>query len=248
MKPIEIAVVVVIILILAALLMPATQMGTSGGLRDRTRDNLKQLGLGLHNYHDTSGSLPPAIFLNEQEEPGHSWMTMLLPHIEQGPLFDQIDLSVPWDSEKNRKPLETRVSAYRSPAVDHSEVKTSGNGMSHFAGNVHVIRDGEPLKFKDITDGKSATIMMGESFGKFEPWGKPGNVRDPVDGINKSNEGYGTHCTYLEQGWVSLERVRVPGCNFGLADGSVRWISEDIDPDVLRRLALPNDGEDVGEF
>jgi len=89
---------------------------------------------------------------------------------------------------------------------------------------------------KDITDGASNTIMTGEILDSRPPWGKPGNVRDPALGI---------HCgpTYFGG--------RFEGATaFGFADGSVHFIANDIDPDVLKALATPaaKDGWEDAHF
>ena len=75
---------------------------------------------------------------------------------------------------------------------------------------------------------------MGEVDANFEPWGKPGNLRDPATGLNRSANGFGC---------VRAARIVF----FVMADGSVRELRDDIDPEVLRALATPAACDDAGE-
>jgi hypothetical protein len=82
-------VVIAIIGVLVALLLPAVQAAREAARRMSCQNNMKQLGLGLHNYHDTYKTLPPAwIITNEL-----SWLVLVLPFIEQQPLYDQMNLN-----------------------------------------------------------------------------------------------------------------------------------------------------------
>lgn len=80
--------------------------------------------------------------------------------------------------------------------------------------------------FEGISDGTSNTLLIGEVDANFEPWGKPGNWRDPALGLNRSPHGFGC-------------RRGSRLVYFVMADGSVRSIRDDVDPEVLRALATP---------
>jgi len=107
---IELLVVIAIIAILIALLLPAVQQAREAARRTQCRNNLKQLGLALHNYHDTFGVMPPGA-INPGVQPGNTGLPyaancstqcrntvftlMILPYIDQGPLYNQINFSLP---------------------------------------------------------------------------------------------------------------------------------------------------------
>ena len=93
---IELLVVIAIIAILIGLLLPAVQKVREAAARSTCTNNLKQLGLGLHNYHDPNGGLPANIRPDAVSTVRVRWFTYVLPYVEQGPLFQQISLTTNW--------------------------------------------------------------------------------------------------------------------------------------------------------
>ena len=89
------------ILLLIALLLPAVRTGPRASCRMSCSNNLKQIALAMHNYHDVHGCFPPAYTTDENGRPMHSWRIFLLPYIEQQHLYDQYDFDQPWDSPHN---------------------------------------------------------------------------------------------------------------------------------------------------
>ncbi|MEJ7594124.1 MAG: DUF1559 domain-containing protein [Planctomycetaceae bacterium] len=205
-----------------------------------SRNHLKSIGIGLHNYADANGSLPSGGTFDTDGRPLHSAMTMILPFVEQQALFGNIDLQQPWNGDRNRKVFESEVPIYQFPrgvpnpelAADPGEVP--GFALSNYAGNVRVLRLGQSMRISDIRDGTSNTILYGEVNQGLHPWGDPLNVRDPAIGINQGPTSFGSPFS--------------GGCDILLADGSVQFVSESIAPDVLKALASPASGESVGEF
>ncbi|MBX6316381.1 MAG: DUF1559 domain-containing protein [Isosphaeraceae bacterium] len=102
---IELLVVIAIIGVLIALLLPAVQSAREAARRAQCTNNLKQLGIALHNYHDAFGSFPASIWRTQDSSswPGarptrpqfHSWIAMVLPHLEQVPVYNAINFSLP---------------------------------------------------------------------------------------------------------------------------------------------------------
>ncbi|HSG73025.1 MAG TPA: DUF1559 domain-containing protein, partial [Planctomycetaceae bacterium] len=97
----EVIVVFLVIVVLIALLMPVTRNAGPAARRWACKNNLKQIGLALHNYHDSFGTFPPAYTVDADGKPLHSWRTLILPFVEQQSLYDSIDLTKPWDDPAN---------------------------------------------------------------------------------------------------------------------------------------------------
>jgi prepilin-type N-terminal cleavage/methylation domain-containing protein len=92
---IELLVVIAIIAILIALLLPAVQQAREAARRTQCRNNIKQLGLAFHNYHDSLNTFPPASTLSLPNSNGqHTWVELILPYIDQAPLYNQINFSI----------------------------------------------------------------------------------------------------------------------------------------------------------
>ena len=100
---IELLVVIAIIAILIALLLPAVQQAREAARKTQCRNNLHQIALALHNYHSTHGRFPPTVVNNSatgsvcgswQANPGVSAMTMLLPYLDEGNVYDQYDMAM----------------------------------------------------------------------------------------------------------------------------------------------------------
>jgi hypothetical protein len=85
-------------------------------LQSSCHNNLKQIAIALHNYHDTFGSLPPAYVADENGRPMHSWRVLLLPFIEHKALYDEYRFDEPWDGPHNRQLADYMPSVYRCPS------------------------------------------------------------------------------------------------------------------------------------
>lgn len=126
---VELLVVIAIIGVLIALLLPAVQQAREAARRMSCQNNLKQLGLALHNYESTHRCLPPsrldpnvAIYDNTSNESAYqSWTTLILPFIEQGSLSNIIDYKQAWSSAANRTAVSTPLDAFTCPSTPGSD-------------------------------------------------------------------------------------------------------------------------------
>ena len=115
---VELLVVISIIGALIALLLPAVQSSRSAARRSQCSNNLKQIGLALHNYHDTFGQFPPAVIgpANVPRERQFSWMVAILPYLEQGSLYEALRLDLPCDHPDNAKVLQVSLRTLLCPS------------------------------------------------------------------------------------------------------------------------------------
>lgn len=232
------AALVIMVIVGAALLMPAVQQARVAAQRTQSKNNLKQIGLAMHNYHDVYKGFANSIYTPD-EQPYNSWMTALLPYVDQSPLYDQMDTNQPWTSAGNQAVCEYEVPAYLNPALvtrDPTATHVNGLGAAHYAGNLQLLERGVFVQLREITDGSSNTIMGGEVSSGFKPWGDPDNLRDPGIGFGDSADKFGA-----TEGNGQIVQML-------LCDGSVRVISVDLQPTVLQNLANPRDGNPIGDF
>jgi prepilin-type processing-associated H-X9-DG protein len=138
------------------------------------KNNLKAIGLALHNYHDRWQSFPPAYTVDAQGRRLHSWRVLILPFLGQQGLYNSIDLSQPWDSPVNAPFLATRPPEFGCPS-DVAPGATSTNYVA-VVGDKCVFRGEKSVSIQEITDGTSNTILVGEVVGTNIPWMKPDDL------------------------------------------------------------------------
>jgi prepilin-type processing-associated H-X9-DG protein len=165
-----------------------------------------------------------------------------------------LDFAVPWNKPPNDLVYKCNLRLFVNPAIGGPYFDKQGFGLSHVAGNVHVlpIRTVKPSKFDSsdrnydpmyllsksdqvmtmaqITDGASNTLLIGTVSQRFKPWGHPANIRDPARGIDRSPDGFGAPPSWN-------------GAIFAFCDGHTALINRKADPRVLRQLASPSGGE-----
>lgn len=304
---IELLVVIAIIAILIALLLPAVQQAREAARRTSCKNNMKNLGLAMHNYHDISLRFP--FGFDERET---LWSAMILPQIEQANLYNTLiwQESGAGNWSHNGSPNEvaagTSLPIFKCPSMAvPSNITNSGipgrattsyravSGSNAVSDDKSTVPSGHPVvaledqtglngmffgcsstRFRDITDGTSNTIMIGESYTDptyvkdnqgmdFWLFGAPQtggwDCRPGDRGGSEHSEGLGSaywnintrlrdpsvHGTIME---LTFGSYHTGGAQFAMADGSVRFISENLDLGVLRSLGSIGGGEVIGEF
>jgi prepilin-type N-terminal cleavage/methylation domain-containing protein len=282
---VELLVVIAIIGILVALLLPAVQAAREAARRMSCGNNLKQLGLACHNYHDTYKKLPSGTLVKRNANGGiipsvnqWGWGALILPFMEQSPLHDQLDvgnvaMEVGNQTAAYRDLMRQPIASYRCPSDVGPELNTLRDRFPYSAGNNTpalattnyagvnsawansntggrlqergCFREEIARAFRDITDGTSNVLMIGErkwrmktttgrqyTIGAALVFGvrsgrNPGLKHDVYGSVRvKLNANNDAVRGTTRQGYSSEHPGTV---QFVLADGSVRGISETID-------------------
>ena len=153
-------------------------------------------------------------------------MYPLGPYLELAHLTKSINPEAPWDDPVNRSKYRVVFPAGINPVLGKDE---SNIELVHYSGNSHIFKTNAVTRFKDVKDGGFNTLFVGEINSNFPLWGQPGNVRDPVDGLNLGGNTFGSPFE--------------GGVHFLFLDGSVKFLSDTIDKNLLDALATPDGGE-----
>lgn len=179
---VELLVVIAIIGILVALLLPAVQAAREAAHRTACKNNLKQIGLALHVYHDVHGELPgnfwQAVTDPEFMVPGAN--VAILPFLEEGNLHELYDPDVKFDASPNDRLKESMPQVFRCPSTpDAGELSPQGWQTSDYAyirnamdweNHRALMESDQFMRFQDATDGLSNSIMQYESAGRSSWW------------------------------------------------------------------------------
>jgi prepilin-type N-terminal cleavage/methylation domain-containing protein/prepilin-type processing-associated H-X9-DG protein len=266
----EVIVVIGIIAVILALVIPSVLRARAASRRVSCLNNFRQLMLAVHNYETENQALPPGVVnptgpIHNRPEGLHtSWVIGILPHMEQQGLRMSIDATMSVYDPLNAKAATTIVRTLLCPS-DPKSMSATLMGKSSYAGCHHdveapidVVNHGvfflnSRVRHEDITDGSSYTIFFGEkpivagdlgwgsgTRATLRNTGTPLNDRSLFAGSDDAalaNDlyvgGFGSH----HEG----------GANFGFGDGSVRFLTNHIDPNVYRLLGHRCDGELVDD-
>lgn len=264
---VELLSVLAIIALLVGLLLPAVQQAREAARRTQCQNQLKQFGLALHGYHDVHQVLPSGALVLGPSFPtlsGWGWGAMILPHLDQAPLYGRINFDAGTAVDGNRDVIPVPVPIWRCPSDTlPPTIVAPINGhpdASIAAGNVvasrGVMSAVSSVRFADVTDGLSQTLLVGErvhlpaTSGSLEFTSAWCGFVSAVDKYVYTSTPYveANRSRPINRGLTSPDcfSSRHPaGANFCLADGSVRFVSEFIDMTVLEALGTPDGGERV---
>lgn len=218
--------------VLLGLLLPAVQAAREAARRMQCTNNMRQIALAIHNYHDTYQSLPPAYTVDENGNRLHSWRTLILPYMEASSLYSSIDFSKPWDDPANAQARQSEIAAYRCPS------RNLGPGMTNYlapSAPGTAFPGSEPVTFDDITDGTSNTIMVIEVDDEMAVhWMEPNDITPDefVEMLKNSNRSSIPH---------------TGGRNAAFCDGSVTFITQYATEKSLWSLFSIHAGDNAGD-
>lgn len=197
--------------------------------RIRDANNLQQLGLAIHMYHDAHGDFPGPGIKGPDGKLLLSWRVAILPYIEQEALYKQFRLDEPWDSPHNIQLLDKMPKTYESP---HRPPEQPGyTYYQAFVGENTGFDPKEKMTILRLAseDGTGNTILIAEA-ARGVPWTKPEDLPfDPRPGSPLP----------------ALGGPQSQGFNVLFGDGSVRYFMKTIDPETLRLLIDRRDGQAI---
>ncbi len=216
------------LLLAVALILPAVQQAREAARRTQWRNNLKQLGLAFHNYHDTFGRFPPGGTFTAEGTPCHSWTSFLMPYIDASPWYNGVNFQIPWDDSRQVEHFlvfRRGYSPFTDPSVTTPELRTDGLSDVHGSPNEWLLHRNFGAAIKQITTGTSNVMLLGDARGQYWPFGHPANWRDITVPLNTSPAEFGHQ-------WR-------PYFHMLMADGVVRGEAIHVDTKVTRALSGP---------
>lgn len=272
---IELLVVIAIIAILLALLLPAVQQAREAARRTQCKNNLMQIGLALHNYEMAHEVFPPGCvnpdgpIVNAEEKYHMSWMVQILPCMEQANLFSRVDFTEGAYSALNAAIRSVVIPGFECPSDPARGISASSYAACIGGADVPIDVNNNGLLFlnssigyEEIHDGASNTILVGEKaiMKSLKPlyWmsgtmatlrnsGCPINASWDVNGGGRSGP-FSSSPAPSNTSTGGFSSYHTGGAQFVLADGSVRFLSQNISPPTLANLGNREDLEPLMEF
>jgi prepilin-type processing-associated H-X9-DG protein len=220
------AVIIVFIeLIITGMLMPAESVSREAAKRAQCMNNLKQIGNALHNYNEAKGHFPLANTIDQNGNPLLSWRAEILQMLEYGKLYNAIKKDEPWNSPYNVKLLgQFSIKQYYCP----SDVREKDDFTTNYIaiiGPETAWREKGSVKFSDLPDGGSHTVMLVEVANSGVHWAEPRDIT-VEEALKRMKTGQG----------LGISSVHPSVINVLFADGSVQCLRKDMPISMWKKL------------
>jgi prepilin-type N-terminal cleavage/methylation domain-containing protein len=259
---VELLVVIAIIGLLVALLLPAVQSAREAARKSSCNNNLKQLALALHSYHELKNVLPAGSYIigpSFATLSGWGWGSMILPQIEQGSLYNTLDFNIGTAVAANRLTIITPIPSWKcaSDAAEGTiDVELPGHSNAlvatgNYAGVTAMLSAMSSIRFRDVTDGLSQTLMIGERVHQPRTSSSLAFTSSWIGIVAESDVYVFNSIPYaaanelhpINSGSDSFSSRHPRGTQFAFGDGAVRFISTQIDRKVYTALGTAAEGD-----
>ena len=250
---VELLVVLGIISLMVGLLLPAVQAVRETARRIQCQNNLHQIGIGLHNYHTAFRTFPPGgLEVRPQWRRGKqlAWSAFVLPYIGENPTYEKIRFDYAFDHPMNADAASAVIETYLCPSTNRISTRNRGRGATDYGGiyGERIVSRNYPprgviihqlsIRFRDITDGTTRTLMVSEDADFPDgQWINAWNLFDQAFSINRAPR--------FEN---DIRSKHPQGANGLFADGSTKFLNENIDLEVLAALCTRNGAESVDDL
>jgi len=231
--------------VLIAVLLPSVQSAREAARRSQCMNNLKQIALALLNYESAKGGFPPAYAADANGKPMHSWRVLILPYLEELPLYQRYNFNEPWDGPNNSKLATHFPEVYRCPS--HADDSASNRFETQYFAVIGP-ETGWPgsvgRNIRQFRDGTSKTIMVIEATGLGVHWMEP---RDPTleEAValltTKPRSGH----LHVHDGFLATTYYETSFRNVAFCDGHVVWLGQLKDAELAKALLTATGGERV---
>jgi prepilin-type processing-associated H-X9-DG protein len=234
------------VVIFASFLLRPLEQSRQSARYVQCRNNLKLIGLALHTYHDEWGSFPPAYVADDEGSPIYGWRTLLLPYLDQAPLFNEYRFDEAWDGPQNselRKRFPGGAMPFACPENPEYRVETSYLAV---VGPNTAWPGLQPAKReKDFPDGLARTILVVEVEDTGIHWLEPRDLLFDEMSFKVNGPAWKSMSSRhsMKGNWPWSGTIAVVNVLF--ADGSVVRLSGDTAPETIRAWLTASGGEEV---
>lgn len=216
-KLIQWFVIIVAIGVVGSLLAVLVQQARTTARKMTSSNNLKLIGLAIHNFESTYNYLPSGCDTDAK----HGWMSRIHPYMEASSWYSETDFNVSWEHPLNKNHFKIKIPWYQFPDLEFPYT-IEGYGVTSYLANPALLHRNSRVKFSELTAGLSNVWLLGESAGNKTPFGYPFNWHELAWPLNPEAEGFGA--------WSN-------GFHLCKADGSVGFLSSQSDSAFVMELS-----------